>query len=318
MAEPPIDIFKPAVLKTKVRETPPGQLNWNKDSRYWPNRDASKRLIVGNVGWHVQIMGEGPVLLMLHGTGAATHSWRHLMPILAEHFTIIAPDLPGHGFSSQPGEDFMTLPKMAFNVSKLMRRLGYEPVITVGHSAGAAIMTQMVLDDLITPKAMISLNGAMLPLPAPKIALPVLGKLGRTIAKNPLVPFLFSWHASDPKVVEKLITQTGSKIDPEGVKLYAMLAKKSFHVGAALTMMSRWDLAPLAALLTALRTPVLLVAGSNDLTIDPAQAEQLHKLINKSRVVIMPGLGHLAHEEAPDAVAKMILDYATEYGAFAK
>ena len=56
----------------------------------------------GGLRWHVQVAGDGPVLLLLHGTGAATHSWRDLLPLLAERFTVVAPDLPGHGRSDGP------------------------------------------------------------------------------------------------------------------------------------------------------------------------------------------------------------------------
>ena len=52
--------------------------------------------------WHVQMMGTGPQVLLLHGAGAATHSWRDVAPLLARDFTVIAPDLPGHGFTDTP------------------------------------------------------------------------------------------------------------------------------------------------------------------------------------------------------------------------
>ena len=72
---------------------------WAVEGRDWPNRDASRFVDVGRVKWHVQVMGSGPALLLLHGTGAATHSWRDLLPLLARDFTVIASDLPGHGFT---------------------------------------------------------------------------------------------------------------------------------------------------------------------------------------------------------------------------
>ena len=68
----------------------------------WPLRQHSRTVTAGGLSWHVQIMGTGPVLLMLHGTGASTHTWRALMPELAKHYTIVAPDLPGHGFTGAP------------------------------------------------------------------------------------------------------------------------------------------------------------------------------------------------------------------------
>ena len=50
--------------------------DWATDGRDWPNREASSIVREGGYEWHVQMMGSGPVCLLLHGTGAATHSWR--------------------------------------------------------------------------------------------------------------------------------------------------------------------------------------------------------------------------------------------------
>ena len=59
-------------------------LSWDQDGHDWPNRDASRFVEAAGLTWHVQIAGQGPVLLLLHGTGASTHSWRDLLPGLAE------------------------------------------------------------------------------------------------------------------------------------------------------------------------------------------------------------------------------------------
>ncbi|MFN5717015.1 MAG: alpha/beta fold hydrolase, partial [Bradyrhizobium sp.] len=74
-------------------------LVWSRDGTDWPNRNASVFVEAAGIRWHVQRMGEGPSLLLIHGTGAATHSWRDMLPLLARHFSVVAPDLPGHGFT---------------------------------------------------------------------------------------------------------------------------------------------------------------------------------------------------------------------------
>eukprot|EP01035_Chromulina_nebulosa_P062926 gene62926-86075_t len=94
--------------------------SWENDGRDWPNRIASRFLRAGGMRWHVQVMGTGPALLLVHGTGAATHSWRDLAPILAERFTVIAPDLPGHGFSDCPPAHLLSLPAMAQGLASLL------------------------------------------------------------------------------------------------------------------------------------------------------------------------------------------------------
>ncbi|MEM7746067.1 MAG: alpha/beta fold hydrolase, partial [Pseudomonadota bacterium] len=118
----------------------PAPRAWNRDGRDWPNREASVFVRTGGVAWHVQRMGSGPRLLLLHGTGGATHSWRGLLPALADRFDVVAPDLPGHGFSSM---GMASLPGMAGAVRDLLATLDVAPEYIVGHSAGAAIALRL-------------------------------------------------------------------------------------------------------------------------------------------------------------------------------
>jgi magnesium chelatase accessory protein len=291
------------------RPAPPGRPDWAQDGKDWPNRNASRFYSVSNVNWHVQVMGQGPVLLLLHGTGAATHSWRDLLPELAQNFSVVAPDLPGHGFTSQPDKAGMTLPGMAKGVAALLDRLGLQAEYVAGHSAGAAVLAEMCLSNRIAPRAMASLNGAMLPLPFHGIAAPLMGPLAKLFASNPLVPMLFAWQAADGAVVRKLLQGTGSRIDAQGEKFYARLARRSGHAGAALTMMANWDLKSFAQRLPGLQTRLLLVVGENDRSIPPADANRIKQLLPEAAIIRMPGLGHLAHEERPVEVAEVLRDF---------
>jgi len=287
-----------------------GRPDWAQDGKDWPNRETSRFVRTGNIRWHVQIMGQGPVCLLLHGTGAATHSWRDLMPILARHFTVVAPDLPGHGFTDQPPAAGMKLPGMARGVTALLAQLGLTPAIAAGHSAGAAVLAEMCLQGGISPHALISLNGALLPLPFHGVAAPFMGPLAKLLASNKLVPMLFAWQAADGKVIDRLLNGTGSVIDAAGKKFYARLARRSGHAGAALTMMANWDLAPLQAALPKLAVRTLLIAGTNDKSIPHTDADKLQRLIPNAQVAKMPGLGHLAHEEQPAETARLIMEFS--------
>ncbi len=281
---------------------------WRREGQDWPNRAASRFVAAAGMRWHVQVMGSGPALLLAHGTGAATHSWRALAPLLARHFTVIAPDLPGHGFTAAPAGARLSLPFMARAVSDLCRALGTEPALAAGHSAGAAILARAALDGGIAPSGLASLNGALLPL----YGLPgrIFSPLAKIVAHLPGLPELFAWRHRDPAVVDRLLHATGSRIDAEGAAIYARLAADPAHVAAALNMMAAWDLAPLVRDLPRLWPKLLLIVGSNDRTIDPADAERVRALVPGAEAVRMPGLGHLAHEEAPAATADLLLDLA--------
>ena len=258
--------------------------------------------------WHVQIMGSGPVLLLAHGTGAATHSWRALAPLLARHFTVIAPDLPGHGFTETPATARLSLPGMAKSLHGLLQALNVRPVLAVGHSAGAAVLVRMALDGQIAPLGLVSLNGAFVPLEG--VPGQIFSPLAKLLAGLPLLPQLFAWRAKDDGTVQQILEGTGSRIDAQGVALYGRVIRNPAHAAAALGMMARWDLHPLLRDLPRLEVPLLLVVGAADRAVPPSQSERVRDIVPGAAVVAMPGLGHLAHEERPEETAALILHFA--------
>jgi magnesium chelatase accessory protein len=278
---------------------------WPTDGRDWPNREHSRFLRAGGIDWHVQVAGQGPVVLLLHGTAAATHSWRDLLPLLAAHATVVAPDLPGHGFTGMPGDPGLTLPGMARLVDALITTLGVKPDLAVGHSAGAAVALRMALDGRIAPQAVVSLNGALTPLGEEHAAF--FTRAARLLVGLPFVPKLFAWRAANRAVAERLLRDTGSTIDARGVDLYARLFRRAGHLSGALRMMANWDLRPMLRDLPRLHPDLLLVVGANDRTIPPAKARRVREILPAARIETLPGLGHLAHEERPDLAAGLLL-----------
>jgi magnesium chelatase accessory protein len=106
--------------------------------------------------------------------------------------------------------------------------------------------------------------------------------------------------------VERLLRSTGSTLDARGISLYGLVMRHPAHVSAALGMMAAWDLHPLARALPRLACPLTLIVGENDRTIPAADAQRVKAILPSARLVMLPGLGHLAHEEDPHAVAALI------------
>ena len=281
------------------------RLDWERDGRDWPNRAASRFVKAGGLRWHVQVMGQGPAVLLIHGTGAATHSFRSLAPLLAANFTVVMPDLPGHGFTGEPpAASGYSLPGVAQGITALLRALAVEPAVVLGHSAGAAVAIRMVLDGSMTPTGVISVNGALLPFPG--IAYDFFGPAARFFASSRLTAKTFTLFVGSRASAERLLRSTGSRIDSEGVRLYARLTANSGHVHGALALMANWDLHPLARDLPRLPARLMLVTGSRDGMVPPSEAYRVRSLLPKAELVSMPGLGHLAHEERPADIAALI------------
>ncbi len=284
-------------------------MNWQKDSATWPHSQCSQFVQVGNLRWHVQQMPGRktlPDLLLIHGTGASTHSWRALMPLLVDKFNIWAVDLPGHGFTSAGMPPQMSMQGMAQALAGLLETLGLQPQVLVGHSAGAAIAMRLCLDGFLTPDALFSLNGALLPLGGlPGLMFPPAAKL---MAALPFVPQLFAMSAANPTAASRLIAGTGSVLDAEGTELYGRLLRSADHAAGALAMMANWDLKSLESKLRELKPALTLVVGTNDKAVPPSQANRVHRMLPKSQLIALPGLGHLAHEEQPQTVANLLLE----------
>lgn len=279
----------------------------------WPNRDASRFVRAAGLAWHVQVAGSGPALLLLHGTGAATHSWRDMLPLLAAHFTVVAPDLPGHGFTEAPALRRLSLPGMARDLQALLWALDVKPAAVAGHSAGAAVAIRMALDGkLPAVRLVVGLNAALMPLGG--VAGQIFSPLAKLLAGLPGLPDLFAWRARDPATVAKLLRDTGSTLDARGVALYARVVREPRHAAAALGMMAHWDLRPLADELPGLQPQLLLAVGAGDRTVPPADSARVQAAVPGAELVSWPGLGHLAHEEAPAQAAAMIVAAARTAG----
>lgn len=288
-------------------------LDWNREGRIWPHREASSFTRIGSANWHIQRMGKNgkPRLLLLHGTGASVHSWRGLMPILSQQFDIFAPDLPRHAFSQGHSPDDMSLPRMATALMRLLDQAGFAPDIIAGHSAGAALALQMALDHGFRGP-IIGLNSALRPFPGP--AAQLFPALAKVLFVNPLVPRIFSAAASFGSEGERFIQRsTASRIDAEGLACYATLLKNPAHTKGALAMMANWDLPTLRTRMHEVTNPVLLVHSDKDATIPVQWAKEAHGWLPTSQLEVLHRLGHLAHEEAPDVAAKLIADFAAQH-----
>ncbi|GIU66563.1 alpha/beta hydrolase [Candidatus Phycosocius spiralis] len=241
---------------------------------------------------------------MLHGTGSSCHSWADLAPLLADRYCLIIPDLPGHGFSDTPKREGLSLPGMADMLQGLLAAFDYQPFGILGHSAGAAIGAHMALSDPIKPKILIAINGSFAPFEG--LAGMVLPGAAQLLALNGIIVHAIASGAKDIGRVERLIRSTGSQIPPQALDRYRDLFAAPGHVAGVLRMMAAWDLRALNQQLVNLQVPLFLLTGSRDTAVPPLFAHRLARRVKQAHVVDLPGLGHLAHEENPIAVAEAI------------
>lgn len=285
-------------------------LDWKLEGKNWPHAEASFFPEAAGHRWHVQRMGKGPLLALVHGTGAASHSWSGLMPLLATRFDVIAFDLPGHGFSSSVPGRLMSLPNIAADISALFDTLDVQPTIIAGHSAGAAIIVRAIADGYLRSEAAISINGAFSPFSGPAgLLFPLAAK---ALYYNPLTPYFFQHRAQRKGRVKRLIEQTGSYLSEDQLRCYEVVMQSRSHIRSALGMMAHWDLSSMKENLSQLEIPFLLIAGARDQAVPPADSKMAAQLATGSKYAQIENAGHLAHEETPSGVASLVFDYGVE------
>lgn len=254
--------------------------------------------------WNVHVEGDGPELLLVHGTGSSLETWRGVLPALADDFRVVAVDLPGHGDTDPLPRGQASITAMANALARCRATLGSFPTAVVGHSAGAALLLRMTLDRQIDPQHVVAINPALMPYGGRRAHL--FAPLARTLAAAPVLPWLIARRAADPRAIDRMIRGTGSVLAADGIAMYQRLFADERHVRSTLDMMAGWDLGTLVDELGPIAPRVHLVVGTADMAVPPSQARALKSRYPELKHVSLRGAGHLAHEECPGEVAALV------------
>jgi len=290
-------------------------MRWPQDANGWPNADFSRLVLHKPHRWHIQEAGKGETLLLLHGAGGATQSWRGLFPLLAAHYHTVAIDLPGQGFTQLGGRQRCGLDHMAEDILSLQRQEGWKPTAIIAHSAGAAIALRMAEMGAIPRGQIIGINAALGNFKG--VAGWLFPMLAKALALNPLTASIFTATASD-RTVRNLIKGTGSTLDDAGIALYKRLTSDKGHVDATLLMMAQWRLDGLLERLPKIDRPTTLITGANDQAVPPKTSVGAAGALPNGQHIELPNLGHLAHEEDSHQIAEIIFAILNEKGPPAK
>lgn len=281
----------------------------------WPYRDLSEFVSVGSLTWHVQ-RHKGPndlspTLVLLHGTGASTHTWSELIPAFTSFAAVVNPDLPGHGFTEGANLASLTLPAMARDLHALVLELKLKgDIVVIGHSAGAPLAIEWALNYGENSRLpfrithIVGLNPSLVPPPA--LYTTLLGPMVAPIAtSSPMTHFLSALSAKTG-LVNQLLDSTQSQVPETHRRHYQFLFSRASHVRGAMGFMAGADLPSLLARGHTLRMPSTFLLGAQDSWVreEPLRAV-IAKSFPSSRVITWQG-GHLLHEEQPRHVAQLI------------
>lgn len=270
----------------------------------WPHRQASRSVVVGELAWHVQVMGQGPTVVLLHGTGASAHSWEEIMPRLAEVATVVAPDLPGHGYTRGARVEELNLPRMAADLQALVEALGVAPPrLIVGHSAGAPLAVRWVLDAGLSETAILGFNPSLVP---PPPSYDWVAPWLNPIATSSPVASLLAAIGGPTGLVNQMLSSTGTELPPARRAYYRRLFSDPAHVRGAMGFMAAANLPALLEAGRTLRAPATWVVGAADAWIpEPRLREVIGRYFPSATVLRWEG-GHLLHEVEPERAAELV------------
>lgn len=259
-----------------------------------------------------RVAGTGPPVVLVHGMVNSSRHWKAVAELLAEDYTVIAPDLLGHGDSAKPEGDY-SLGAHAAGIRDLLAALGVDRATMVGHSLGGGVAMQFFYQ---------------FPERCERLILISSGGLGREVS----VPLrLAAAPGAEPVLALMATPWLVAGIERAG----SMLRKRSFAVSALLravarTLRSLGEPAARRAFLHTLRSvigmsgqrvsatdrlyllaamPTLIVWGERDRTIPLEHGSRAHEAAPGSRFATIPGSGHFPNLEQPEALAGILREF---------
>ena len=264
----------------------------------------------------VRIAGDPskPTVLMLHGVTRSLDDWDLQFDELADQFHLIAPDMPGYGWSA-PHPDGAGLAALARGVGELLDVLDLrDPVHVVGNSLGGAVTMTLLTQrpELVASMTLLDPAGfgsEVTPL-LRLLGIPVIGKIAATTASLPSAIIQERLVYTDKSFATRKRIQHALTIAREtnaGLTSWRTVAELgSFFSGVS----AQWRTELLTAVAEYDR-PMLVVWGDNDKVLPPSHLAAAAIALPKARTTLIPGIGHMPHIECAPECAALISDVVT-------
>lgn len=275
-------------------------------------RTTPQRILVNERTIAFRSAGSGPAIVLIHGMVSSSATWNRVIGPLSAHARVVAPDLPGHGGSSNPGGDH-SLGAMASSIRDLMVALEIPRATFVGHSLGGGVAMQAAYQfpERCERLVLVGSGGLgrevafllrALSLPGAELVL-ALGCSPRAVgAARSVVRALRRLGLRPTPAMAEIGRGYDSLVDPDARN--ALLGTVRAVIGLGGQRVSATDRLALAAAL-----PTLIVWGEADSIIPVAHAHVSHAAIPGSRLEILPDVGHFPQAEKPERLADVLVDF---------
>ena len=271
----------------------------------WPNHSFSREIKTEDLSWHVQVGGDSPKkILMLHGTGSSAHTWGSIFTELAKNYTVIAPDLPGHGFTTSVTKKSLSLDELAIQLTQLREALDIQYFdYIIGHSAGATLGLSYALVNE-QPKAIIGLNPSLISLPS--LYHQFIAPLLNPIVTSSFFTSILSDLLPHTKIIDGLLDSTKTSLSQEKRALYKTLFNNADHLNGSMSFMAGADITNLLEKCKTIQSKLIFILTEDDGWIPINNLRDvIRKYFDKAKVIEIKG-GHLFHEGDEVAALKLI------------
>ena len=256
--------------------------------------------------------GSGPLLVLIHGIAGSSATWAEVLPWLAEHYTVVAPDLLGHGDSAKPRTDY-SLGAYASAVRDLLGVLGHERGSIVGHSLGGGVAMQFAYQFPERCERLVLVSSGGLghelhlvlraaALPGAEWVLPVLCSSALCKAVNGAARVLGRAGLRAAPDLEETWRSFASLSDPDARQAFIHTVRTVIDIKGQRA--SAGDRLYLAA-----EMPTMIIWGADDPLIPVAHAHSAHERMPESRLEIFPHAGHFPHRGDPRRFVDVLVDF---------
>ena len=253
-----------------------------------------------------------PALLLLHGIGDSSATWAHLVPALAEHFVVVAPDLLGHGASDRPRADYSPA-AYACGMRDLLASLDVERATIVGHSLGGGIAMQMSYQfpHLCERLVLVSSGGAGRAVhPLLRLATAPGAEALMPLVTNPAAVLTGRLAA---RALLALVPEVGREVD-EVVRTLSALPDRPSRQAFCRTLRSVVDgrgqrVTLLDRCYLAEAIPTMLIWGDRDAVIPVEHAHTAAAAMPSARLELFRGAGHFPHHSDPARFLAALVDF---------
>lgn len=259
--------------------------------------------------------GEGPVVLLVHGMAGSSATWKHVLPTLAQRFTVVAPDLLGHGESGKPRRGEYALGAHANLLRDLLHVLGHESATCVGQSLGGGVAMQFAYQfpERCGRLVLVGSGGLgrevniilrALTFPGAEYVVPLVSTPGVRDAGNLVAAWLYRVGLRAAPAIEEIWRSFTSLAEDDTRKAFFRTLRAVIDVGGQ--AVSATDRLYLAS-----QVPTLIVWGDRDPIIPASHAVAAHEAMPGSRLEMFKDVGHFPHCEAPERFVEVLADFIT-------